>query len=45
MHHHVDHAVFAQILGTLEYLRQLLADGLLDHARAGEADEAPGSAM
>ena len=31
--------------GALETFRQLLADGLLDDARPGEADERPGSAM
>ena len=39
---HVDHAMVAQILGPLEAFRQLLADGLLDHPRAGEADERAG---
>ncbi len=42
MHHHVDHAVLLQIFGALEAFRQLLADGLLDHARAGEADQRAG---
>ena len=42
MHHHVDHAVVAQIFGLLEALRQLLADGLLDDARTGEADQRAG---
>src|ERR1700694_2032406 len=32
--HHVDHPVVLEIFGALEALRQLLADGLLDHARA-----------
>src|SRR5262249_58615518 len=36
---HVDHAVIAQILGALEAVGQLLADGLLDDARTGKADE------
>ena len=35
----VDHAVLEQELGALEALGQLLADGLLDDARPGEADE------
>ena len=39
-HDHVDHAVLEQIFGALEALRQLLADRLLDDARAGEADDA-----
>ena len=42
MHHHVDHAVVVQIFGALETFRQFLADGLLDHARAGEADQRAG---
>ena len=41
-HHHIDHAVLQQIFGALEPLGQLLADGLLDHARAGEADDGAG---
>jgi hypothetical protein len=45
MHHHVDHAVVAQVFGLLETVRQFFADGLLDDARAGEADQAPGSAI
>ena len=36
---HVDRAVLEQELGALEALRQRLAHGLLDHARAGEADQ------
>ena len=39
---HVDHAVVAQIFGALEAFGQLLADGLLDDARAGEADQRAG---
>src|SRR6266481_928632 len=35
----VEHAVLEQELGALEPFGQLLADGLLDDARAGEADE------
>ena len=42
VHDHVDHAVRQQVLGLLEALGQLLADGLLDDARAGEADERAG---
>ena len=36
---HVDDAVLEQIFGALESLGQLLADGLLDHPLAGEADQ------
>ena len=36
---HVDRAVLEQELAALEALRQRLAHGLLDHARAGEADQ------
>ena len=42
VHHHVDHAVLLQIFGALEAVGQLLADGLLDDARPGEADERAG---
>ena len=42
MHDHVDHAVLGEIFGALETFRQFLADGLLDHARAGEADQRAG---
>ena len=42
MHHLVHHAVLAQVLRALEAVRQLLADGLLDHARAGKADQRAG---
>ena len=35
----VEHAVLEQELAALESFGQLLADGLLDDARAGEADE------
>ena len=41
-HDHVDHAVLQQIFRALEALGQLLADGLLDDARAGEADDRAG---
>src|SRR6266436_3685367 len=34
----IDHAVIAQVFGALETLRQLLADRLLDHSRAGKSD-------
>ena len=37
----VDHAVLAQIFRALEAGRQLLADRLLDDARAGKADHRP----
>ena len=42
MHHHVDHAVVAQIFRFLKAVGQLLADGLLDHPRTGEADQRAG---
>ena len=42
MHHHVDHAVVLQIFRALKPFRQFLADGLLDHARAGKADQRAG---
>ncbi len=42
MHDHVDHAVIEQIFRALEPIRQSLADGLFDHALAGEADERAG---
>ena len=45
MHAHVDHAVIPEIFRPLETRRQLLADGLLDHARAGKADQRAGSAI
>ena len=38
-HDHVDHAVLEQELGRLEAVRQVAADGLLDHPRPGEADQ------
>ena len=41
MHDHVDHAVLEQVFRPLESLGQLLPDGLLDHPRAGEADNRP----
>ena len=42
MHHHVDHAVLEKIFGALEAVGKLLADGLLDDARPGEADQRAG---
>ena len=39
---HVDRALLEQELGALEAFGQLLAHGLLDHARAGEADQRAG---
>ena len=36
---HVDGALVEQELGALEAFRQLLADGLLDHARACKTDQ------
>ncbi len=36
---HVDHAMLEQIFGALESFGQFLADGLLDHPLAGEADQ------
>ena len=38
-HHVVQHAVLEQKFAALEALGQFLADGLLDDARAGEADQ------
>ena len=40
----VHKAVLLQILGPLEALGQLLADGLLDDPGTGKADERPSSA-
>ena len=37
--HQVDHALLEQELAALKALGQLLADGLLDDARAGKPDE------
>ena len=42
VHHGVQHAVLQQEFAALEALGQLLADGLLDHARAGESDQRAG---
>src|SRR6476620_9431186 len=39
MHDHVDHPMRKQVLCLLEALRQLLANGLLNDAWTGEADE------
>jgi hypothetical protein len=36
---HVDGALLEQEFGALKAFRQRLAHGLLDHARAGEADQ------
>ena len=41
-HDHVDHAVTHQVFGALEAFRQPLADRLLDHPLAGEADDRAG---
>src|SRR5271166_6023273 len=41
MYHYVHHAVILEIFGALKAVRQLLADGLLDDARTGKADERP----
>src|SRR5262249_6007683 len=41
MHDEVEHAVLEQELGALESVGQLLTDGLLDDAGAGEADQRP----
>src|SRR5581483_6016041 len=38
----VDHAVLGEVFGALETFRQFLADGLLDDARAGKADQRAG---
>jgi predicted cobalt transporter CbtA len=40
----IDHALVLQELGALEAGRQLLADGLLDHAGPAKPIRAPGSA-
>ena len=40
----VEHAVLEQEFRGLESLRQILANGLLDHPRPREADDGPGSA-
>src|SRR5713101_7047580 len=40
----VEEAVFEEELGTLETFGEFLADGLLDHAGAGETDERAGFA-
>src|ERR1700731_1700476 len=42
MHDQVHHPMLLQIFGTLEAVRQFLADGLLDDTRAGKADERAG---
>ena len=40
--HHVDDAVLVQVFGALEPLGQFLPHRLLDHPRAGEADQRAG---
>jgi len=40
-HDHVNHAVVHQKFGALEGVRQLLFNRLLNHPRAGEADQSP----
>src|SRR5215510_15079214 len=42
VHYGVEHAMFEQEFRALKPLGQLLADRLLDHARAGEADQRAG---
>ena len=42
MDYGVEEAFFEEELGALEAFRELLADGLLDDARAGKADEGAG---
>jgi len=42
MHHHVDHAMVVEILGALEAVGKLLANGLLDDTRASEANQRAG---
>src|SRR5262249_36396653 len=42
VHDSVEHAVIEQEFRALKPLGQLLADRLLDHARAGEADQRAG---
>ena len=42
MDHGVEKSVLQQKFGALEARGQLLPDGLLDHARAGEADQRAG---
>src|SRR5207244_11300651 len=39
MDDHIDHAVLLEIFGALEAVGEFLADGLLDDARPGNADE------
>src|SRR5436309_7300410 len=39
MDDHIDHAVLLEIFGALEAVGEFLADGLLDDARPGKADE------
>jgi hypothetical protein len=42
IHDHVERAFLEQELRSLEALRELLADRLLDDSWAGEADQGPG---
>src|SRR3546814_8999122 len=44
MDDHVDHPVIEQIFGALEAFGELLADRILDHALAREADQRLGLA-
>src|SRR3712207_9329123 len=39
VHHHVDHAMVLQELGSLESVRQVLTDRLADHPWPGKADQ------
>src|SRR4051794_7484431 len=42
MHHHVHHAMGEEIFRALKAVRELLADGLLDDARARKTDQGTG---
>ena len=39
LHDHIDHAMLQQKFRSLKLVRQLLFNGLLDHAGAGKADQ------
>jgi len=39
LHDHVEHAMLQQKFGSLKLIRQLLFNGLLDHAGAGKPDQ------
>src|SRR6185436_4976268 len=39
LHDHVEHAMLQQKFGPLKLIRQLLFNGLLDHAGAGKPDQ------